>query len=150
VWLTRSAAAWLAWPLIYLIFGMCIAPIVTPYYAAGVAGLRIPAMSVVVETQLIRSVFFLASSLPFVALWNGSRRSLWLTLGLAHAVVVGYYGLASATFLPWILRIVHSAEITADSFAYAGLLVLLFAEPPAANASARTVESSPLRPQPLH
>ena len=147
-WLTRSVAAWLAWPLIYLIFGMCIAPIVTPYYTAGIGGLRIPAMSTVVETQLIRSVFFLASSLPFIALWKGSRRSLWLTLGLAHAAVVGYYGLAGATFLPMILRITHSVEITADSFAYAGLLALLFATPASEKAVAAPLPHDP-HPLPL-
>jgi hypothetical protein len=46
-------------------------------------------------------------------------------------------------------------EIAGDSFAYAGLLVLLFAAPAAANASARTIESAPtetvpFHPQPLH
>jgi hypothetical protein len=144
-WLWRAAAAWLGWPFIYFFFGACIAPIIVPYYNAGIAGLRIPPLNVVFETQLIRSVFFLASSLPFIALWKGSRRNLWLALGMAHAFIVGLFGIVAATFLPMVLRITHSAEITCDSFAYAGLLVLLFSAP--AKISAK--EFSPAQVSPL-
>ncbi len=130
-WLWRGAVAWLMWPVTYFFFGMCISPIVVPYYRAGIAGLQLPnSISLLFGVQLIRSVFFLATSLPFVALWKGSRRSLWLTLGLAHAFTIGIFGLVGAAWLPAILRIVHSVEITGDSFAYAGLLVLLFAAVP--------------------
>lgn len=150
-WIPRVAGIWLAWPLIYFFFGACVAPIVVPYYNAGIAGLRIPALSTILAVQLIRSVVFLAASLPFIALWKGSRRGLWLALGLAHAFTVGLYGLVGATFLPMVLRVAHSAEITGDSFAYAGLLVLLFAAPSATtNSTAATIETAPLQPQPLH
>jgi hypothetical protein len=124
-WTGRGIAAWVGFPVIYFFFGLCIAPIVVPYYQAGVAGLRIPPLSAILQVQLLRSAIFLASSLPLIALWKGSRRELWLTLGLAHAVTVGIFGLVQATFMPGVLRVVHSLEITADSFAYAGLLVLL-------------------------
>ena len=125
-WTGRGIAAWIGFPVIYFFFGMCVAPIVVPYYQAGVAGLHIPPLSAILQVQLLRSAVFLASSLPLIALWKGSRRELWLALGLAHAVTVGIFGLTQATFMPGILRIVHGLEITADSFAYAGLLVLLF------------------------
>jgi len=129
-WMVRAGAVWIGWPLIYFLFGMCIAPIVTPYYRAGIAGLRIPSSVLTIfGIQMIRSVVFLASSLPLVALWKGSRRGLWLTLGLAHACTVGLYEIAGATYLPTILRVVHSVEMTCDAFAYAGLLVLLFTAP---------------------
>jgi len=122
----RIVCAWLGWPVVYLIFGMCITPIVVPYYNAGVAGLRIPPMHVVIQTQLIRSVLFLGSTLFFIALWRGSRRGLWLMLGFAHTCTIGLYGIVGATFLPPVLRITHSIEMTCDAFAYTGLLVLLF------------------------
>jgi hypothetical protein len=126
-WGWRGAIALLAWPIIYFFFGMCIAPIVLPYYQSGlIPGLHIPPAGVILEVQLVRSAIFLAASLPLIALWKGSRRGLWLTLGLAHAVAVGIYGLVAATFMPAVLRITHSVEITCDSFVYAGLLVLLF------------------------
>jgi hypothetical protein len=149
-WIPRVAAIWLAWPFIYFFFGSCVAPIVVPYYNAGIAGLRLPALSTILAVQLIRSVIFLVASLPFIALWKGSRRGLWLALGLAHAFTVGLYGLMGATFLPMVLRVAHSGEIVGDSFAYAGLLVLLFASPAATvNVAAATVKAVPLQPHPL-
>lgn len=120
--------ALLCWPFIYLFFGACIAPIVLPYYRSSAAiGMHIPPMPVILAVQLVRSLVFLSASLPLILLWKGSRSGLWFALGLAHSVAVGLFGLAGATFLPTVLRITHSAEITCDSFAYAGLLVLLFA-----------------------
>ncbi len=142
-WVPRVAAVWVAWPFIYFFFGACVSPIVVPYYNAGIAGLRIPALSTILTVQLVRSVIFLAASLPFIALWKGSRRGLWLTLGLAHAFTVGFYGLVGATFLPMILRITHSVEIAGDSFAYAGLLVLLFAAPAAIEAKPAPMAQDP-------
>jgi hypothetical protein len=69
---------------------------------------------------------------------------------MAHAFTVGFYGLVGATFLPMVLRVAHSAEIAGDSFAYAGLLVLLFAAPSAiANSTTATIEAVPLQPHPL-
>lgn len=128
--LTRAGKvvmAWLAFPVIWWTFGMCVAPFVMPYYRAGAASLQIPPFGVMADTELLRSALFLLASLPAMALWGGSRRGLWLTLGLAHAAGVGYFGLIQATFLPGILRIGHGLEITADSFVYAAVLVLLFA-----------------------
>lgn len=69
-----------------------------------------------------------------------------LARGLAHAFTVGLYGLVGATFLPMILRVTHSVEIACDSFAYAGLLVLLFAAP--ADIEVKTVPV-PHDPHPL-
>lgn len=126
----RAVFAFLAWPLIYFFFGACIAPIVMPYYENGaVPGLHIPPLQGILAVQFVRSLLFLASSLPLIVLWKGTRRSLWFALGLAHSVAVGLFGLAMANFLPAVLRITHSGEIVCDSFAYAGLLVLLFAAP---------------------
>jgi hypothetical protein len=126
----RAVLAFLAWPLIYFFFGACIAPIVMPYYENGVVpGLHIPPLQGILAVQLVRSLLFLASSLPLIVLWKGTRQRLWLALGLAHSVAVGLFGLAMANFLPAVLRITHSGEIVCDSFAYAGLLVLLFAAP---------------------
>ena len=134
-WTGRGAIAWLAWPVIYFCFGFCVAPIVVRYYmGGGFPGLHIPPLSTIVAVQLVRSVLFLASSLPLIALWKGSRRGLWMALGLGLAVVVGIYGMVSWTAAPAVLRITHSVEITADSFAYAGLLVLLFSVPSATTA----------------
>lgn len=126
-WAWRVAVAWLAFPVIYFVFGMCVAPFVTYAYRAGIAGLTIPPIAVIIKTQLLRSALFLGSSLPIVALWSGSRRNLFLIFGLAEAMMVGVASLAQATWFPAVLRMAHSIEITCDSFAYIGVLVLLFA-----------------------
>ncbi len=125
-WTWRLLVAWLVFPVIYFIFGMMIAPIVVPYYNAGVAGLKIPPMQVVLTTQLVRSALFLLASLPLLMLWRKSRGALIVAMGLAHAFTVGIFGLAQASWFPTILRVTHSMEITADSFAYAAVLALLF------------------------
>lgn len=126
-WVWRAIVAWLAFPVVYFAFGMCVAPFVMYAYNAGIAGLTIPPMAVIIRTQLLRSALFLGSSLPIIALWNGSRRNLFLLFGLAEAMMVGIAGLVQATWFPTVLRIAHSIEITCDSFAYIGVLVLLFA-----------------------
>jgi hypothetical protein len=143
-WTGRGAMAWLAWPVIYFVFGLCVAPIVIPYYThGGLLGLNIPPLSTIVAVQLVRSLLFLASSLPLIALWKGSRPGLWLALGLAHAVAVGLFGMVSWTAAPAVLRATHSVEITCDSFAYAGLLVLLFTAPAAVKASTEPALEEP-------
>jgi hypothetical protein len=126
-WAWRIVVAVLAFPVAYFIFGGMVAPIVVPYYTGGGSiGLVIPPVAVIFRTVLARSSIFLIASLPAVLLWIGSRRGLVGAMGLAHAVLVGIFGMAQTHLLPPVLRITHSIEITADSFAYAAVLVWLF------------------------
>ena len=67
------ALAWLAFPPIYFVFGLCVAPFVVPYYASGVPGFMIPSLGTIAATQLVRSALFLAASVPLVRLWRGGR-----------------------------------------------------------------------------
>lgn len=124
-WSLRLLSAWIAFPVIYWVFGMCVAPFVMSWYRAGVAGLRIPTVGVILQTELLRSALYLLAALPVILLWAQSRARLFISLGIGYAVMVGLFGLLQATWLPPVLRIVHSIEITADSFAYAAALVLL-------------------------
>jgi hypothetical protein len=126
-WMWRILLAIAAFPVIYFAFGMCVGPFVAPHYnGSGPIGLVIPPFSTIIQTQLIRSPLFLIASLPALLLWSGSRARLILALGLAHAVTVGLYALLQAAWMPMILRVLHSIEITADSFVYALVLVLVF------------------------
>ena len=125
-WLWRLAIAWLSFPVVYFVFGLCVAPFVLPIYQAGVEGLRVPPLGIIMRTQMLRSLLFLIASLPVIRLWTGSRRRLVVALGLAHTAMVGLYGLTQASFMPMQLRIIHSLEISADSFAYALILAWLF------------------------
>lgn len=124
-WLWRFILAIFAFPLAYLIFGMMVAPFVVDYYRHGIAGLILPSMSVILPTQMVRSTLFLIASLPFIILWKKTRGSLIFSLGLAHWLVVGLFGLVQALWFPPVLRIAHSLEIGGDSFAYAAAIVFL-------------------------
>ncbi len=124
-WAWRLPLAILAFPVIYFIFGAAIAPIVMPYYLSSSIGLVVPNPGTLLLTQLGRSALFLLVTLPVLALWAGSLRRLALSLGLAYSVLVGLFGLIQASWFPPILRITHSIEICADSFAYALVLVAL-------------------------
>ncbi len=124
-WAVRILLAVLAFPAVYLAFGMAISPIVLHYYRTGVAGLAAPGWGTILRTQLARSALFLLASAPVILLWAGSRRSLMAALGWAYTVTVGLYFLLGAYWVPTVLRVTHSLEITADSFTYAILMVML-------------------------
>jgi len=124
-WSWRLLLAILAFPFAYFLFGSMVGPYVVEAYRGGIAGLTLPPVAVILKTQLVRSTIFFIASLPFLVLWRKSRLSLFVALGLAHWVLVGLFGLSQAVTFPRLLRILHSIEIGADSFAYAAALVFL-------------------------
>lgn len=121
-WAGRFALAWLAFPAIYLLFGMMVAPFVLPVYQQQMAGLVLPPMTVIVPTQLLRSLLYLGAALPVLLLWADGWKPLALRLGWAFWVLTGLYGMITALWMPPQLRIAHALEIGADSFAYAVVL----------------------------
>lgn len=125
-WVWRAPAGLLAFPAVYYLFGLLIAPIVLPYYQQNVAGLAMPSLSVLLPVLFLRGVLFLASCLPVVIAWKGSRLGLALTLGCVLFVLVGGLYMLQATWLPSILRLTHSLEILVDSASYAAILACLF------------------------
>lgn len=125
LWTLRILAAWLSFPVIYVAFGMMVAPFVLAAYTDGQAGLQLPTINGVVATALGRSATFLLSVIPILLFARASRLALALALGWAYTSLVGLAGLLSADFLPVSLRVAHAVEIAADSFAYAGVLVML-------------------------
>lgn len=135
-WAGRLLLAWLAFPLAYLFFGMLVSPLVADQYRQGVAGLVLPPMGVIVSTQLGRSLLYLASVLPLILLWSGSWKQLAVRLGWAWWVLVGLYGLLTAFWMPANLRLIHTLEIGADSFAYAFLLAWALRAPSRRRAAA--------------
>jgi hypothetical protein len=124
-WLGRIVLAVLAFPAVYLAFGVAISPIVLEHYRAGVAGLVAPGFGTILPVQMVRSALFLLASAPAILLWTGPRRELMAALGWSYTVTVGLYGLLGAYWVPMVLRVTHSLEIAADSFAYAILIVML-------------------------
>lgn len=145
-WAWRMLVAVLGFPVIYLFFGLCVSPIVVPYYRASGFGLTIPSFATMLSTATGRSALYLLATLPVLVLWKGTRRQLVLGLGLAFTVMVGWFPLLQATFLPPTLRIVHSLEICADSFAYALFLGVLLPVLPAVKGSIRPADVTPDKP----
>ena len=124
-WALRIAIAWLSFPIIYWAFGSMISGFVMDMYTSGLLGLRLPAPLEIIATAFGRSITFLLSVLPLLLCVRAPRRRLALALGWAYWALVGLAGLLSTDSLPLRFRVVHGAEIGADSFAYAFVLVWL-------------------------
>jgi hypothetical protein len=124
-WWWRVLAAWLAFPVVYIFFGMLVAPIVVPLYQAGDFGLTLPGFSIMIPVALARSALYLSVTLPLVMMWSRSRRSLLWALAISFFSMMGLIGLVSTTFFPPVLRITHSIEILCGAIVYAWLLVSL-------------------------
>lgn len=125
-WGWRVVIAWLAFPVIYLSFGMLAAPFVVPVYQTQDFGLTLPGMGTIIPVALGRSALYLVVTIPLLVSWSRSRRSLLWSLALSFFAMMGLIGLLTATFFPPILRVAHSIEILGDAIVYAWLLVALF------------------------
>ncbi len=132
----RFVIAWVAFPVIYLAFGMLAAPFVVPVYQAQDFGLTLPGWGTLLPVALARSALYLAVTIPILATWSRSRRSLFLCLTTALFAMMGLIGLLTATFFPPMLRITHSIEILGDAVVYAAFLVALFVPDARAEAAA--------------
>jgi hypothetical protein len=110
---------------IYLFFGQMVVPFTYDYYLQQMAGLTAPAWGQILPVLLLRSLLFLAASLPVLVTWGRSRLSLVLSLGFALFLLVGGLGLVGGYWLPLEVRLFHGVEILADSLVYAWVLVLL-------------------------
>lgn len=126
-WTWKIPAALLAYPVIYILFGLIVQPLVAGYYTAGLYELEIPTWGQLVPLQLVRSLLLLAVCLPVIRHWRGSRRRLWLSLGLALFGLSAFMAVITAYWFPWQLRVFHGLELLADGLVYAGVLVWLFA-----------------------
>jgi len=127
-WVWRIAVAAVAFVPIYLFFGSLVAPMTADYFQQSMYGLRQPGPDEMLLVLLVRSALFLLACLPIVVMWQGARRSLFLSLGFALFVLVGLLYMLGAYYMPLAIRVPHGLEIMADSFAYAGVLVVLLAK----------------------
>jgi hypothetical protein len=126
-WIWRIAVAAVTFVPIYLFFGSLVAPITAEYFQQSAYGLRQPDQEEILVVLLVRSVLFLFACLPIVIAWQRSRWGLFLSLGFALFVLVGFLYMLGAYYMPLAVRIPHTLEILADSFVYAGILVALLA-----------------------
>ena len=125
-WWWRLVVAWLAFPVIYLFFGLLASPLVVPVYKTQDFGLTLPGFGTMIPVALLRSALCLAVTIPILVTWSRSRRSLLWSLAVVFFAMMGFIGLLTATFFPPVLRVTHSIEILGDAIVYAWLLVALF------------------------
>ena len=126
-WMWRLVAAAIAFMPIYFLFGMMVVPFTAEYYRQNMFGLAMPTIDQILPILFIRSVLFLLACLPVIILWQKSEQSLFLRLGFALYVLVGFIFMLISTWLPIYVRLPHALEILADEFVYAGVLVALLA-----------------------
>jgi len=124
-WGWRIALTIVSFPVIYFVFGLVVAPIVTSYYANGVSGLALPSPSKIVQVQFFRSVIHLIAAVPLIVLWKRERQHLVVALALAFFVFVFVYDVVLAIQMPIVLVFVHGVEVLVDSLVYAWVLVFL-------------------------
>jgi len=127
-WVWRLALAAVAFMPIYYFFGLLVIPFTVEYYRQNMYGLRLVGLELIIPVLFVRSVLFLLACLPTVVLWQKSAPSLFIRLGLALFILVGFVGMLSAYWMPLSIRVPHTLEIMADEFVYAGALVILLAQ----------------------
>jgi hypothetical protein len=132
-WAWRLAAAVVAFPVIYFIFGAIVAPFVVPYYQQHAGGLTLPGFGTLIPVLFLRSALFLICVLPVLIAWKGGRGRLFVALGFGLWVAVGLFAMVIASWMPGAIRLPHALEIGADSFAHAAALVLLLVPKAAVN-----------------
>jgi hypothetical protein len=126
-WVWRIALAAVVFVPIYLLFGSLVAPLTAQYFQESLYGLRQPSQEEMLLVLLLRSILFLLACLPIIVMWRRSRWGLFPKLGFALFMLVGFLYMLGAYYMPLAVRVPHSLEILADSFAHAGLLVMLLA-----------------------
>ena len=124
-WTWRIVAALLAYPLVYFAFGLIVQPFIQDFYATGQFELTTPTWGQLIPLQLVRSLLFLVVSLPVIVWWRGTRRGLWLTLGVSIFVLTAFMAVITAYWFPWQMRLFHGMELFADALVYSGALVTL-------------------------
>ncbi len=132
-WLARFAAAAVLFVVVYLFFGMVVAPYVVPFYQNPALGLRlaIPGFNVILPLEVGRGLLHALVLFPLIALLReGTARSRWgIAFWIASVLVVlgSWIPMLSSSFWPAEMRVAHGLELMADGIVYGLLLVRLMA-----------------------
>jgi hypothetical protein len=124
-WFKKILLAIISFPIIYFIFGVIASPFVTNYYSKLVGGLQLPDPKTIIGIQLLRSILFLAITIPIIINWTSTKTKLIISLGIAHFVMVFAYDLYLAIVMPYELVFIHGIEVAADSFIYSWVLIII-------------------------
>ncbi len=134
-WGWRFVAAWLCFPPIYYLAGRVVAIFTLSYYQdqSHQLGLTLNlTLESMLAMQVLRGALFLLAVLPMILAWRGSRKALWLQVGLVIFVQVAIQTILQAYWMPLAaVRLPHGLEMLADSFAQAAVYAWLLLPPPA-------------------
>ena len=125
-WIWKVVLALLAYPVVYILFGLIVQPAVSCYYTAELFELSLPTWGQLVPLQIARSALFLAVCLPVIRNWGHTKRALWLSFGGAFFSLTAFMAVITSYWFPWQLRLFHGLELLASAYVYAGILVRLF------------------------
>lgn len=124
-WAWRLGLVLLAYPVLYIIFGLLVQPLIMDYYTQGAYELAAPTWGQLVPLQLARSALLLLACLPVLIAWRSTRNALFWSLGITIAVCTAFMAVLTAYWFPWQLRVYHGLELLADALAYSAVLVSL-------------------------
>jgi hypothetical protein len=127
-WAWRLLLALLAYPVIYIAFGLLVQPLIADYYVQGAYELTAPTWGQLVPLQLARSALFLLAGLPVLINWRDTKRTLFWALGTTVFACVAFMSVITAYWFPWQLRLFHGLELLADSMLYTAILLWLLAK----------------------
>jgi len=134
-WKSRSARSWawrmgvvvLTYPLVYIIFGLMVNPLIRDYYVQGAYELAAPTWGEIIPLQLVRSMLLLVLCLLPLIAWGRSYRQFAPALGAAVFVLTAFTSVITSYWFPWQLRVYHGLELVADAFVYSAVFVALLA-----------------------
>jgi hypothetical protein len=127
-WVKRVLIGSIAYFPIYYTFGSIIAPLVLGFYNDPTqgTGLVVPSLSIIIPLEVFRGLLFIVALIPIIASLKVSRRTMLLCLTSFIYLVGAFVPFIAYSTLPLFLRLVHGAEILADSIAYSAVLNYLF------------------------
>lgn len=130
-WAWRLVVAWLIYPPIYYLIGRVAALFTLHYYEDPNLnlGLTLPSISTLMLMQILRGALFFLAVTPILFSWQGSRTGLWWWMGSVIFIQIANQIIVQAYWLPLGLRIPHTFELLADSFAQASFYIWLLSFP---------------------
>lgn len=119
-WIWHFGLALAAYPLIYVFFGLLVAPFPYSFYTQGSFGLAAPTWGRIIPVQIARSPLLLIGVSPLLANWMGSRRDPYLSLVAALWVLAGLLWTLISFWMEPGMRLAHTPEALADATIYVG------------------------------
>jgi hypothetical protein len=146
LWLRAPAVA-LSYLVLYFVAGAAIFPFVR-YFYMSTGSITVPAMGVIVGTQVLRGSIYAVALMPFLREMEGRRTHAALIAGLALSVLGGIAPLLLPVddILPPEVRDVHMLEIFGSNFLLGVIAAALLVRRTASGSAAAVRE--PLLPQP--